>query len=174
MLEVHLDCIGPERRQPHVCAQRSSSQVPAQLVKSTPEEPKDFRGFEMLSTRFEDHRPKLTVRLDDHSKRREAAPFPHVELRELGRIAQEMIDVVLNERGRLVPPRSHTNGSWHTLSTATSVVSALSGQGISAVTIPPRDLALFVVIAAIAGFVAARLPAWRASRLDVLEAIAHE
>ena len=40
--------------------------------------------------------------------------------------------------------------------------------------IPPRDLALFVVISAIAGFLAALLPAWRASRLDVLEAIAHE
>jgi len=57
---------------------------------------------------------------------------------------------------------------------AWAVVSALSGQGINAVTIPPRDLALFVVISAIAGFAAALLPAWRASRLDVLEAIAHE
>ena len=36
------------------------------------------------------------------------------------------------------------------------------------------DLVLFVVVSAIAGFVAALLPAWRASRLDVLEAIAHE
>jgi putative ABC transport system permease protein len=57
---------------------------------------------------------------------------------------------------------------------AWAVVSALSGQGISSVVVPPRDLLLFVVISAIAGFVAALLPAWRASRLDVLEAIAHD
>jgi putative ABC transport system permease protein len=57
---------------------------------------------------------------------------------------------------------------------AWAVVSALSGQGITAVTIPPQDLVLFVVVSAIAGFAAALLPAWRASRLDVLEAIAHE
>jgi putative ABC transport system permease protein len=57
---------------------------------------------------------------------------------------------------------------------AWAVVSALSGQGISSVAIPPRDLLLFVIISAIAGFLAALLPAWRASRLDVLEAIAHE
>jgi putative ABC transport system permease protein len=57
---------------------------------------------------------------------------------------------------------------------AWAVVSALSGQGITAVTIPPQDLVLFVVVSAIAGFVAALLPAWRASGLDVLEAIAHE
>jgi putative ABC transport system permease protein len=57
---------------------------------------------------------------------------------------------------------------------AWAVVSALSGQGIKTLEIPPRDLALFVVISAIAGFAAALLPAWRASRLDVLEAISHE
>ena len=57
---------------------------------------------------------------------------------------------------------------------AWAVVRALSGQGISGLTIPPGDLALFVVISALAGFVAALLPAWRASRLDVLDAIAHE
>jgi putative ABC transport system permease protein len=57
---------------------------------------------------------------------------------------------------------------------AWAVVSALSGQGIGTIEIPPGDLALFVVISGIAGFGAALLPAWRASRLDVLEAIAHE
>jgi putative ABC transport system permease protein len=57
---------------------------------------------------------------------------------------------------------------------AWAVVSALSGQGIDSIAIPPGDLLLFVVVSAIAGFVAALIPAWRASRLDVLEAIAHE
>jgi putative ABC transport system permease protein len=57
---------------------------------------------------------------------------------------------------------------------AWAVVSALSGQGIGTVEIPPRDLLVFVAISAVAGFGAALLPAWRASRLDVLEAIAHE
>jgi putative ABC transport system permease protein len=57
---------------------------------------------------------------------------------------------------------------------AWAVVSALSGHGITSVVVPPRDLLLFVVVSAIAGFLAALLPAWRASRLDVLEAISHD
>ena len=55
-----------------------------------------------------------------------------------------------------------------------AVVRALAGQGVDGVVVPPGDLLLFVVVSAIAGFVAALLPAWRASRLDVLEAIAQE
>jgi ABC-type antimicrobial peptide transport system permease subunit len=35
-------------------------------------------------------------------------------------------------------------------------------------------LGWFVLASVVAGFVAALLPAWHASRLDVLEAIAHE
>jgi putative ABC transport system permease protein len=54
------------------------------------------------------------------------------------------------------------------------VTNALRGQFVDTFSIPTRQLALFLVASVIAGLVAALLPAWRASRLDVLEAIAHE
>ena len=55
-----------------------------------------------------------------------------------------------------------------------SVTNALRGQFVDAFSIPSGQLALFLVASVIAGLVAALLPAWHASRLDVLEAIAHE
>jgi len=51
---------------------------------------------------------------------------------------------------------------------------ALRSQGLVRFVIPVGQLALFVVFAAAAGVVAALLPAWRAGRLDVLEAVAAE
>jgi putative ABC transport system permease protein len=55
-----------------------------------------------------------------------------------------------------------------------SVTKALQGQFVDAFSIPTGQLALFLLASVIAGLVAALLPAWHASRLDVLEAIAHE
>jgi putative ABC transport system permease protein len=55
-----------------------------------------------------------------------------------------------------------------------AVVTALSGQFVDEFSIPTTQLAVFVVIFAIAGVIAAIIPAWRASRLGVLEAIANE
>lgn len=49
---------------------------------------------------------------------------------------------------------------------------ALETQGISEVSIPVGQLAVFVVLSMVAGVVAALVPAWRAGRLDVLGAIA--
>jgi len=49
---------------------------------------------------------------------------------------------------------------------------ALETQGISEVSIPLGQLAVFVGLSMVAGVVASVLPAWRASRLDVLNAIA--
>lgn len=49
---------------------------------------------------------------------------------------------------------------------------ALESQGISEVSIPVGQLAVFVGLSMVAGVVAAVLPAWRAGRLDVLGAIA--
>jgi len=49
---------------------------------------------------------------------------------------------------------------------------ALRDQGITRFTVPPVQLVVFIVASAIAGVVAAVLPAWRAGRLDVLEAVA--
>jgi putative ABC transport system permease protein len=51
---------------------------------------------------------------------------------------------------------------------------ALQEQGVSVFRIPVVEVLLFVVGSMVAGVLAAVLPAWRASRLDVLEAIATE
>jgi putative ABC transport system permease protein len=53
-------------------------------------------------------------------------------------------------------------------------VTALDGQGITVLSIPVLQLALYLVVAVLAGVIAAWLPARRASRLDVLAAIATE
>jgi putative ABC transport system permease protein len=49
---------------------------------------------------------------------------------------------------------------------------ALESQGITQVSIPVVQLVVFVGLSMVAGVVAALVPAWRASRLDVLTAIA--
>ena len=49
---------------------------------------------------------------------------------------------------------------------------ALREQGLDQFDVPPLQIAVFLVFSVIAGAVAAWLPVWRASRLDVLEAIA--
>ena len=54
------------------------------------------------------------------------------------------------------------------------VMTVLRGQFADALIIPVGQLGWFVVASVIAGFLAALLPAWHASRLDVLEAISHE
>ena len=51
---------------------------------------------------------------------------------------------------------------------------ALEGDGITELAIPWAQLALFVGLAGIVGVLAAVVPAWRASRMDVLDAIAAE
>jgi len=51
---------------------------------------------------------------------------------------------------------------------------ALESQGITRVRVPVGQLVIFVVLSMIAGLAAALYPAWRASRLDVLQAIATE
>ena len=51
---------------------------------------------------------------------------------------------------------------------------SLRGQGISVFSLPVWELVVFVLGAMVAGVLAALGPAWRASRLNVLEAIATE
>ena len=55
-----------------------------------------------------------------------------------------------------------------------ALVSALSDEGIDDLVIPGGQLLTYVVVAAIAGVVAAVGPARRAARLDVLAAISHD
>lgn len=55
-----------------------------------------------------------------------------------------------------------------------AIVEALKDEGLTAFTVPVGQLVVIVVIAALAGVVAAVLPAWRASKLDILEAISTE
>jgi putative ABC transport system permease protein len=51
---------------------------------------------------------------------------------------------------------------------------AIADQGVDVLAIPGGRLALFVVLAALAGVLAAVLPARRAARLNVLNAISTE
>jgi putative ABC transport system permease protein len=51
---------------------------------------------------------------------------------------------------------------------------ALEGQGLSVFRVPVLEILLFLMASVLAGILAAVLPAWRASRLDVVEAIATE
>ncbi|HUV10838.1 MAG TPA: FtsX-like permease family protein [Acidimicrobiia bacterium] len=51
---------------------------------------------------------------------------------------------------------------------------ALESQGVTELSIPAVQLAAFLVLSMLAGVAAAIVPAWRASRLDVLDAIATE
>jgi putative ABC transport system permease protein len=51
---------------------------------------------------------------------------------------------------------------------------ALRNQGLTVFQIPVVEIAIFVAGSVLAGILAAVLPAWRASRLDVLDAIATE
>jgi putative ABC transport system permease protein len=55
-----------------------------------------------------------------------------------------------------------------------AMVHALRSQGITVLAFPGRQLFLYVVLAGLAGVLAAVLPARRAARLDVLAAITHE
>ncbi|HYT10390.1 MAG TPA: ABC transporter permease, partial [Mycobacteriales bacterium] len=51
---------------------------------------------------------------------------------------------------------------------------ALRNQGVTELSFPVGQLALYLLLAAVAGVIAAWLPARRASRLNVLQAIAAE
>lgn len=55
-----------------------------------------------------------------------------------------------------------------------AIVRALADQGIEHLTIPFGELGLYVVAAGVAGVIASLLPARRAAKLDVLDAIATE
>jgi putative ABC transport system permease protein len=53
-----------------------------------------------------------------------------------------------------------------------AIVRALADEGIDTLTVPAGSLAVVTLIAAVAGALAAVLPARRAARLDVLDALA--
>ena len=55
-----------------------------------------------------------------------------------------------------------------------AVVTALADEGLGSFDIPWVALFLYLVIAGLAGAVAAIYPSWKASRLNVLEAISYE
>jgi putative ABC transport system permease protein len=56
----------------------------------------------------------------------------------------------------------------------TALVQALHSQGIDSTSIPWTQLVGYLLVGIVAGLTAALWPAWRASRLDVLQAIATE
>ena len=55
-----------------------------------------------------------------------------------------------------------------------AVVTALADEGLGAFDIPWVALMLYLVMAGLAGMLAAIYPSWKASRLNVLEAISYE
>jgi putative ABC transport system permease protein len=55
-----------------------------------------------------------------------------------------------------------------------AIVVDLDSQGISEVVVPGGQLVTYVILAAVAGVIAAVFPARRAARLDVLAAISYE
>jgi putative ABC transport system permease protein len=55
-----------------------------------------------------------------------------------------------------------------------ALVKALADEGVTAFTVPGNQIVLFLVLAGLAGVIAAILPARRAAKLDVLRAIAFE
>ena len=55
-----------------------------------------------------------------------------------------------------------------------AIIQALAEDGFSSFVIPFGTLAIWIVATGVLGIVFAIVPAWRASRLDVLEAIAYE
>lgn len=54
------------------------------------------------------------------------------------------------------------------------LISSLRSRGLTEFVIPFRQLIVFVIVAAVAGVGTAILPAWRAARLDILDAISVE
>ena len=60
------------------------------------------------------------------------------------------------------------------LSAGSAFVHVLKDKGLTDLTIPGGQIAVYVVAAALAGVLAAAWPARRAARLDILEAIAQE
>jgi putative ABC transport system permease protein len=55
-----------------------------------------------------------------------------------------------------------------------ALVAALRDDGVQRMVLPAGQLTVYLVVAVLAGVVAAVLPAWRAARLDVLEAVTVE
>jgi len=52
------------------------------------------------------------------------------------------------------------------------VIVALRDQGLTQYAVPVTDIVIIMVLAFVAGVAAAVIPAWRATRLNVLRAIA--
>ena len=57
---------------------------------------------------------------------------------------------------------------------AAALMSALADEGLTRIVVPVGQIAIFVVVAGVAGLLAATGPARRAARMDVLDAIAFE
>ena len=55
-----------------------------------------------------------------------------------------------------------------------AVVRALAEEGLGSFAVPWGQLLFMVILAALAGVIAAIYPSWKAARMDVLEAIAYE
>jgi putative ABC transport system permease protein len=107
-----------------------------------------------------------TLALSVHERTRElgllrAVGMKRSQLRQAVRAEALMIAVLGAVLGGLLA----VGGAW-------GVVTALDSEGITELTIPPVQMAVILVMAALAGVGAAVAPARKAARLDVLDAIA--
>lgn len=94
-------------------------------------------------------------------------------LRAVGMVRSQLRGVVYREAvlvsvfGALLGIAIGTLFGW-------AMVTALAEEGIDVLVVPPVNLAVYVVVAAVAGVLAALWPGWRAGRMNVLDAIYDE
>ena len=94
-------------------------------------------------------------------------------LRAVGMKRGQMLRMVLGE-GVIISVFGGVMGVGLGLIFGITIVNILPNDFISTLAIPVRTLVIYLIVAAIAGLIAALLPARRASRLNVLDAISNE
>lgn len=94
-------------------------------------------------------------------------------LRAVGMKRGQMLRMVLGE-GVIISVFGGVMGVGLGLIFGITIVNILPNDFISTLAIPVRTLVIYLIVAAVAGLIAALLPARRASRLNVLDAISNE
>lgn len=106
-----------------------------------------------------------TLALSVHERRREIGL-----LRAVGMTRRQVRSTVRVE-SLLIALLGTSLGAVLAVGAAWGIVQALSSEGVTSFVVPPGQLAVVVLLAALAGVGAALLPARRAARLDVLQAL---
>ena len=109
-----------------------------------------------------------TLALSVHERTRELGLLRAVGMKR-DQLAASVVQesVIIAVLGTLLGLAIGLLGGW-------TMVQALSNEGIEVFSVPPFDMTVIVVIGALAGILAALFPAWKASKLNILDAIASE